>query len=71
MLAPSLPSNFIYHAFLFRVSEGSGRNYKSVTVMRGDVLQVGEIGLCFVTTLPLCSKMDVPVVFPDFPELAC
>lgn len=35
MLAPSLPSNFIYHAFLFTVSEGSGRNYKSDGYERG------------------------------------
>lgn len=42
-----------------------------VAVMRGDILQVGKIGLCFVTTLPLPSKMDVLVVFPDFLELSC
>ncbi|RLV98787.1 hypothetical protein DV515_00010353 [Chloebia gouldiae] len=31
-----------------------------------DVLQTGGVGLCFVTTLPLPSKMDVLVVFLDF-----
>lgn len=41
------------------------------TVMRGDMLQVGEVGSCFVTTLPLPSKRDMPVVFPDCLELPC
>lgn len=31
-----------------------------------DVLQLGGVGLCFVTTLPLPSKVDVLVAFLDF-----
>lgn len=64
-ISPSLPSSFIYHVFLFTISEGSGRNYKSDSCER-DVLQIGWVGLCFVTTVPLPSRMDVLVVFLDF-----
>nr|XP_005490038.1 uncharacterized protein LOC102072840 [Zonotrichia albicollis] len=32
----------------------------------GDVLQLGGVGLCFVSTLPPPSKVDVLVASPDF-----
>lgn len=39
-----------------------------VMMMRGELLQ---LGVCFVTTFPLPTKMNVLVVLPVFLELSC
>lgn len=61
MLAPPLQAVLLATSSCLG-SEGSGRSEKSDGCGE-DMLQVGEIGLCFVTMLPLLSKTDVPVAF--------